>query len=78
MEKPPVKELYAAALDVIRVGISVLPDEERARRAETFAEGFRRVAEASGGGLGRVFGRGSAISPEEEALIESLTAALRG
>lgn len=78
MKTPPVKELYAAALDVIRVGISVLPDEERAQRVETYAEGFRRVAEASGGGLGRVFGRGSAISPEEEALIESLTAALRG
>ncbi len=78
MKKPPVTELYAAAVDVIRVGISVLPEAERAQRVETYAEGFRRVAEASGGGLGRLFGPGSAISPEEKALIESITAALRG
>jgi hypothetical protein len=78
MKKPPVNELYAAALDVIRVGISVLPDQERAQRVEVYAEAFRRVAEASGGRLGRLFSRGSAISPEEEALIERLTATLRG
>lgn len=75
--RPPPKELLDAALEVLRAGISVLPDAERAQRVEAYDASFRRVAEASGGGLGRVVGLASGISPEEEALIERMVAVLR-
>lgn len=78
MKKQPPTALYDAAVEVIKVGISVLPEEERKQRVDTYADSFRRVAEASGGGLGRVFGRANAISPEEEGLIARITATLRG
>ncbi len=77
-ETSPGENLYDAALEVLKAGISVLPDAERTQRVEAYAASFRRVAEASGGGLGRVFNRASAVSPEEEALIERMVAALRG
>ena len=76
--RPPPGELVDAALEVLRAGISVLPDAERAQRVEAYAESFRKVAQASGGGLGRVIGLASGISPEEEAVIERMVAALRG
>ncbi len=76
--RPPPRDLVDAALEVLRAGISVLPDAERAQRVEAYAESFRKVAEASGGGLGRVIGLASGISPEEEAVIERMVAALRG
>jgi hypothetical protein len=75
--RPPPKGLVDTALEVLRAGISVLPDAERAQRVEAYAASFRRVAEASGGGLGRVVGLASGISPEEQALIERMVAILR-
>ncbi|MEO8054844.1 MAG: hypothetical protein ABI768_06815 [Acidobacteriota bacterium] len=78
LKKQPATALYDSAVEVIKVGISVLPPEEREQRVDAYADSFRRVAEASGGGLGRVLGLASAISPEEEALIARITATLRG
>lgn len=78
LKKQPPTALYDAAVEVLKVGISVLPEEEKKQRVDAYADSFRRVAEASGGGLGRVFGRANAISAEEEALIARITAALRG
>lgn len=75
--RPPPRDLVDAALEVLRAGISVLPDAERGQRVEAYAASYRRVAEASGGGLGRVVGLASGISPEEEALIERMVAVLR-
>jgi len=77
LKKQPATALYDAAVEVIKVGISVLPAEERKQRVDAYADSFRRVAEASGGGLGRVLGLASAVSPEEEALIARITAILR-
>lgn len=78
LKKQPATALYDSAVEVIKVGISVLPPEEREQRVDAYADSFRRVAEASGGGLGRVLGLASAISPEEEALIARITTTLRG
>jgi len=75
--KPPAKELFDTALEVIRVGISVLPAEEREQRVAAYAETFRRVAEASGGKLGYLLGRTGAASADELALIETIVATLR-
>ena len=75
--RPPPRELVDASLEVLRAGMSVLPPEERAQRVEAYADSFRRVAEASGGGLGRALGLASGISSEEAALIEQLVAVLR-
>jgi hypothetical protein len=74
-EKSPSQELYAAALDVIRKGISVLPPVEREERVKAYAETFRRVAETSVSGIRRALGKGG-VPPAENALIERLTADL--
>jgi hypothetical protein len=76
--KPPSDALCDVAAEVIRVGISVLPEPERENRVAAFVETFRRVAEASGGGLRRALGMGHAVSAEEEAVIAKITAVLRG
>jgi hypothetical protein len=75
-KKAPGEKLYEAALDVIRMGISVLPPEEREQRVAAYAESFRRVAETSGSGIRRALGR-NPVSPALEALIERMVAALR-
>ena len=75
--KAPGEKLYEAALDVIRVGISVLPTEEREQRIAAYAESFRRVAETSGSGIRRALGQ-NAVPPALEALIGRMVAALRG
>jgi hypothetical protein len=73
--KPPPDGVYGAALEVIRVGISVLPAAERELRVKAYAESFRRVAETSVSGIRRVLGKGG-VPPEEDALIDRMTAAL--
>ncbi|HEY3348176.1 MAG TPA: hypothetical protein VGM13_00170 [Thermoanaerobaculia bacterium] len=78
LRKAPAKELFDAAVDVLRVGISVLPGEEREQRVMTYAESFRRVAEASGGKIGYLLGLRGSVSASEKALIETITATLRG
>ena len=75
---PPAQEFFDAALEVIRLGISVLPDEEREDRIAAYALSYRRVAEASAGRLGAFFGLAGPVSPEAEAIIDRNTATLRG
>ena len=77
LRKRPSDAVFDAAVDVIRVGISVLPEVEREQRVATFEESFRRVAEASGGGIRRALGLRRAVSTKEEAVIAKITAALR-
>ena len=77
LRKPPGQALFDVAAEVMRVGISVLPAAEREERIGAWVESFRRVAEASGGGLRRVLGGRHTVSAEEEAVIAKITAALR-
>ncbi len=78
LREPPVQELYDAALEVLKVGISVLPDAERMQRIESYAESFRRVAEASHGRFVNLFGLRRAVSREEKRVIARLVETLRG
>jgi hypothetical protein len=74
-ERPP-DALFDTALEVIKVGLSVLAPEEREERRQQIVQVCHEVAEASGGGLARVLGLGSGISGEEESLLDTLTTIL--
>lgn len=77
LRKPPNQAVFDVAVEVMRLGISVLPAAEREERIAAWIESFRRVAEASGGGLRRALGVRHAVSAEEESVIAKITAALR-
>jgi uncharacterized protein YqgV (UPF0045/DUF77 family) len=64
------------ALATLRVGLSVLPPDERAERVKRIVDACREVAQASGG-LARLLGLGSGVSMEEESVLEAITATLR-
>jgi actin-like ATPase involved in cell morphogenesis len=72
----PADELFDAAIQTIKAGLSVLPPEERAERVKRIVEACRQVAAASGG-LSRVLGVGTGVSGEEESLLDSIGATLR-
>ena len=44
---------------------------------KSIAEACQQVAEASGGGLGRLLGLAGGVSTEEESLLDTITATLR-
>lgn len=75
-ERPP-DALFDTATEVIKVGLSVLPPEEREERMKRIVQACHEVAEASDG-LARVLGLGSGVSGEEESLLDTLTTTLRG
>ncbi len=76
LAKPPPEELCDAALDVLRVGISVLPPEEREQRVRDYAASFRSVARTSTSGIREAIG-GRDVPREVDELIERMAAALR-
>ena len=73
----PMDQLFDAALEAIKTGLSVLPPAEHADRVKQIVEACRQVAAASGGGLFRVLGLGTGASVEEESLLDSIAAKLR-
>jgi hypothetical protein len=75
-ERPP-DALFDTALEVIKVGLSVLPPDEREERIKRIVQACHEVAEASGG-LARLLGLGSGVSDEEESLLDTITTTLRG
>ena len=75
-ERPP-DALFDTAMEVIKVGLSVLPSGEREERIKRIVQACHEVAEASGG-LARVLGLGSGVSGEEESLLDTITTTLRG
>ena len=75
-ERPP-DALFDTATEVIKVGLSVLPPGEREERIKRIVQACHEVAEASGG-LARLLGLGSGVSGEEESLLDTITATLRG
>jgi hypothetical protein len=72
----PVDELFATAVEAIRVGLSVLSPEEREERIERILGACRQVADVSGG-FSRLLGLRSGASTEEKSLLDTLAAALR-
>jgi hypothetical protein len=75
-ERPP-DTLFDTAMEVIKVGLSVLPSGEREERIKRIVQACHEIAEASGG-LAKVLGLGSGVSGEEESLLDTITTTLRG
>ena len=73
----PDDSVFETAMEVLRVAESVLPIEERQERVKGVVDACRRVAEASGGGLGKLLGMKSGVSGDEQAVLEAITAKLR-
>ena len=72
----PSDEFFDTAVQAIKVGLAVLPPDERADRVKGIIEGARQVAAASGG-LSKVLGLGTGVSREEESLLDTIAATLR-
>jgi hypothetical protein len=77
LQERPSDNLFDTAMEVIRGGLALLPPEEREQRLKRIVQACQEVAEASGG-LAKVLGLGSGVSDQEEALLEAITARLRG
>jgi len=73
----PADELFDAAVDVIKAGISVLPPAERLERVDLLARACRQVAEASGD-LWKRLGLSSGVSAEEFSFLDQIKTKLRG
>jgi tellurite resistance protein len=77
LRQRPADALFETAFEVMKVAASVLPAEEREERIRGIVDACRRVAEASGGGLAKLLGMGSAVSGDEASVLEAITAQLR-
>jgi tellurite resistance protein len=76
LENRPPDALMDVALKAIRIGLSVLPPEERDESIRRYVDACREVAMATGGFPG-LFGMGGKISDGEASLIDSIIARLR-
>jgi len=76
LRRRPDDALFDAAIEAIKVGLSVLTAEERAERIKRIVDACHEVAAASGG-LARMVGLGSGISSEEESLLDAIATTLR-
>src|SRR5262245_12950840 len=56
LRERPSDAIFETAMEVMRVGYSVLPEAERQERIAALVEACHRVAEASGGGLATLIG----------------------
>lgn len=73
LDTRPPEELYEVAEAAIKAGIAVLPDAERRERIQEMAKACRMVAGASGGSkLGRLLGLSSAVSDQEQAVLDAI------
>jgi hypothetical protein len=78
LRERPSDPLFEMAMEVMKVAASVLPAGEREERIREVVGACRRVAEASGGGLAKLLGVSSAaVSKDEAAVLEAITAKLR-
>jgi hypothetical protein len=78
LRERPSDSLFDTAMEVLKVAESVLPAGEREERIREVVAACRRVAEASGGNLSKLLGLTStAVSQEEAAVLDAITAKLR-
>jgi tellurite resistance protein len=76
LRERPSDAVFETAMEVMRVGFSVLPEAERQERVAGLVEACRRVAEASGGGLYTLLGLTSRVSGDESAVLDAITTKL--
>lgn len=76
LRRRPSDELFDAAVDVIKAGLSVLPQKERDERVSVLATACKEVAEASGD-LWHRLGLSSGVSKEEYAFLDQIRSKLR-
>lgn len=74
----PSDAVFDTAVEVLKYGFAVLPDDEREARIKRIVEACQEVAEASGGGLARLLGLGSSVSDIEASMLDTITGTLRG
>jgi len=67
----PPDALFDTAVEVLRLGFTVLPAEEREERIKDIVRQCRDIAEASGT-LGRLLGLGDGVTPVEAAMLDRL------
>jgi len=76
LRRRPSDAVFETAMQVMHVGFSVLPEKERDERIAGTVAYCRRIAEASGGGLGRLIGMSDGVSGEESAVLDAITTKL--
>ena len=74
--KPP-QAIFDLAIQVLKIGFSVLPRVEREERIDRIVDACREVALTSGKGLAPLLGLGSTVSPTETGMVERIDAELR-
>jgi len=73
LRQRPSDAVFETAMEVMRVGFSVLPEPERNERIASLVAACRRVAAASGSGLARLIGMSDGVSSEESAVLDAIT-----
>jgi tellurite resistance protein len=73
----PSDDVFDTAVEILKYGFAVLPDDEREDRIKRVVEACHEVAAASGGGLAKLLGLGSSVSGVEASMLDSITATLR-
>lgn len=77
LERRPADALFDAAADVVHAGFAVLPPAEREERVRLYVGAMRTVAE-SAGGLGKLLGLSTGVSPDEATVVQQVARRLRG
>lgn len=77
LKQRPSDALFETAMEVMRVGFSVLPPQERDERIHGLVAACRRIASASGGGLAKLLGMRDGVSGEESDLLEAIATKIR-
>lgn len=73
----PDDALFDAAVEVIKVGLEVLPPKEKEQRIKRITDACHKVAEASGSEIARLLGLGDGVSSEETSILDTINHHLR-
>ena len=73
----PSDDVFDTAVEILKYGFAVLPEDKREDRIKRVVEACHEVAAASGGGLAKLLGLGSSVSGVEASMLDSITATLR-
>jgi hypothetical protein len=73
----PSGAVFGAALDAIKVGLSVLPSDEANRRIDTMIKACEDVAQAAGG-LSRLLALHGRVTTEERSILDEIRQRLTG
>ena len=73
----PPDALFQAALEAIKLGLSVLPHDEAEERIEKMLDGCRQVAQSSGG-LAKLLHLHDGVSAQERSVLNEIRARMTG